>query len=98
WGTAVASLRASGWQVNGIACDVTDPVSVQRAAKATCDAFGNVHVVCNNAGVAGGSGIDDISLETWRWGLDGNVLGVLPGIRTFLPPLPPHAPAGPIAH
>src|SRR5215510_11342361 len=96
--TAVASLRASGWQVNGIACDVTDPVSVQRAAKATCDAFGNVHVVCNNAGVAGGSGIDDISLETWRWVLDVNVLGVLHGIRTFLPHLRAHGEGGHIVN
>src|SRR5262249_32538858 len=90
----VASLRASGWQVNGTACDVTDPASVQRAAKATCDAFGNVHVVCNNAGVAGGSGIDDISLETWRWVLDVNVMGVLHGIRTFLPHIRAHGEGG----
>src|SRR5262245_66113286 len=34
--TAVASLRASGWQVNGIACDVTDPRSEERRVGKGC--------------------------------------------------------------
>ena len=34
-----------------------------------------MHVLCNNAGVAAGSGIDNFSLETWRWVLDVNVMG-----------------------
>ena len=41
-------------------------------------------MVCNNAGVGGGGGIDDISLATRRWVLDVNLMGVLQGIRTFL--------------
>jgi NADP-dependent 3-hydroxy acid dehydrogenase YdfG len=55
------------------------------AAKAAYDAFGKVHVVCNNAGVGGVGGIDNISLESWRWVLDVNLMGVLHGVRTFLP-------------
>src|SRR5258708_6841800 len=61
---AVESLRGFGLGVRGVDCDVTDPSSVEHAAEASYEAFGNVHVVCNNAGVAGGGGIDDISLET----------------------------------
>jgi NAD(P)-dependent dehydrogenase (short-subunit alcohol dehydrogenase family) len=57
-----------------------------------------VHIVCNNAGVAGGSGIDDISLETWRWVLDVNLMGVLHGIRTFLPHLRAHREGGHIVN
>ena len=38
--------------MRGVACDVTDPASVERAANAAFEAFGTVHVVCNNAGVA----------------------------------------------
>jgi NADP-dependent 3-hydroxy acid dehydrogenase YdfG len=37
------------------------------------------------AGVGGGGGIDAISLDSWRWVLDVNLMGVLHGIRTFLP-------------
>jgi NAD(P)-dependent dehydrogenase (short-subunit alcohol dehydrogenase family) len=91
-------LRDFGPDVRGVACDVADPMSVQRAAEAAYEAFGNVHVVCNNAGVAGGSGIDDISLETWRWVLDVNVMGVLHGVRTFLPHIRGHGEGGHIVN
>jgi NAD(P)-dependent dehydrogenase (short-subunit alcohol dehydrogenase family) len=80
-GTAVESLKGIGPDVRGITCDVADPASVDRAAEDSYDAFGRVHVVCNNAGVATSGGIDNISLEEWRWVLDVNVMGVLHGIR-----------------
>ncbi|MDR3466767.1 MAG: SDR family NAD(P)-dependent oxidoreductase [Xanthobacteraceae bacterium] len=91
---AVASLRDVGPEVRGVACDVTDPDSVDRAARAAFDAFGKVHVVCNNAGVAGGGGIDDLSLDSWRWVLDVNLMGVLHGIRAFLPHIRGHGEGG----
>ena len=92
------SLRGFGPEVRGVACDVADPGSVERAAKASYEAFGNVHVVCNNAGVGGGSGIDDISLDNWRWVLDVNLMGVLHGIRTFLPHIRAHGEGGHIVN
>jgi NAD(P)-dependent dehydrogenase (short-subunit alcohol dehydrogenase family) len=95
---AVATLAVSSPDVRGIVCDVADPASVERAALATHQAFGNVHVVCNNAGVAGGSGIDDISLATWRWVLDVNLMGVVHGIRTFLPHIRGHGEGGHIVN
>jgi NAD(P)-dependent dehydrogenase (short-subunit alcohol dehydrogenase family) len=82
--------------VRGVTCDVADPVSIEHAAQASYDAFGNIHVVCNNAG--GGSGIDNISLETWRWVLDVNLLGVVHGIRTFLPHMRAHGEGGHIVN
>jgi len=91
---AVENLRGLGPGVRGVACDVADPTSVEHAAEASYEAFGTVHVVCNNAGVAGGSGIEDISLDTWRWVLDVNVMGVLHGIRTFLPHIRAHGEGG----
>src|SRR5262249_43240064 len=60
---AVGGLSDQGLtNVRSVTCDVADRVSVEEAAEATFKAFGAVHVVCNNAGVAGGSGIDDISI------------------------------------
>jgi NAD(P)-dependent dehydrogenase (short-subunit alcohol dehydrogenase family) len=61
--SAVNSLHHYGAKVRGIGCDVTDPGSVDAAAKAAFETFGHVHVVCNNAGVAAGGGIDNISLD-----------------------------------
>jgi NAD(P)-dependent dehydrogenase (short-subunit alcohol dehydrogenase family) len=95
---AVASLRDVGPDVRGVTCDVTDPASVERAAQASYDAFGNVHVVCNNAGVGGGSGIDAISLDTWRWVLDVNLMGVVHGVHTFLPHIRAHGEGGHIVN
>jgi NAD(P)-dependent dehydrogenase (short-subunit alcohol dehydrogenase family) len=95
---AVKSLHNFGPEVRGVSCDVADPVSVERAAGASYEAFGNVHVVCNNAGVAAGGGIDNISLDNWRWVLDVNLIGVLHGIRTFLPHIRAHGEGGHIVN
>ena len=88
---AVGSLHKPN--VRGVACDVADPASVEQAARTSFDTFGNLHVVCNNAGVAAGGGIDHISLESWKWVLDVNLMGVLHGIRTFLPHIRSHGEA-----
>src|SRR5712672_1023693 len=95
---AVKSLRDFGPEVRSVICDVADPVSVARAAEASYQAFGNVHVVCNNAGVAAGGGIDNISLDNWRWVLDVNLMGVLHGIRSFLPHIRSHGEGGHIVN
>jgi NAD(P)-dependent dehydrogenase (short-subunit alcohol dehydrogenase family) len=95
---AVTSLRDVGPGVRGMNCDVADALSVERAAQATNQAFGNVHVVCNNAGVAAGGGIDNISLDNWRWVLDVNLMGVLHGIRSFLPHIRGHGEGGHIVN
>ncbi len=95
---AVKGLHEFWPNVCGVACDVADPVSVERAAKASYQAFGNVHVVCNNAGVAAAGGIDNISLDNWRWVLDVNLMGVLHGIRSFLPHIRAHGEGGHIVN
>jgi NAD(P)-dependent dehydrogenase (short-subunit alcohol dehydrogenase family) len=84
--------------VSRVICDVADSASVENAAEATFRKFGAVHVVCNNAGVGGGSGIDNISVETWRWVLDVNLMGVLHGIRAFLPHMRAHGEGGHIVN
>jgi NAD(P)-dependent dehydrogenase (short-subunit alcohol dehydrogenase family) len=96
--TAVEGLHDFGPDVRGVPCDVADPGSVERAAKASYEAFGNIHVVCNNAGVAAGGGIDTISLGNWRWVLDVNLMGVLHGIHTFLPHIRAHGEGGHIVN
>ena len=95
---AVSSLCAFGPNVRGVPCDVADPASVEGAAQATYQAFGNVHVVCNNAGVAAAGGIDTISLDSWRWVLDVNLMGVVHGIRAFLPHIRAHGEGGHIVN
>jgi NAD(P)-dependent dehydrogenase (short-subunit alcohol dehydrogenase family) len=95
---AVKDLRDFAPNTRGVWCDVADPDSVERAAHATFAAFGNVHIVCNNAGVAAGGGIDTISVDNWRWVIDVNLMGVVHGIRSFLPHLRAHGEGGHIVN
>lgn len=68
-------------------CDVTDFNSVQNVSDHSFDAFGTVHILCNNAGVgAGAEGqIWDHTENDWAWGLAVNLWGVINGVRAFVP-------------
>lgn len=96
--SALTDLGRLGNYVRGVACDVADPDGVERAAQATFEAFGKVHVLCNNAGVAAGGGIDTISIENWRWVVDVNLMGVVYGVRSFLPHMRAHGEGGHIVN
>ena len=65
----VSELKNAGAEVAGTICDVTEQASVDALAKAALDAFGAVHVLCNNAGVAGaGTGQSwERPIEDWNW-------------------------------
>jgi NAD(P)-dependent dehydrogenase (short-subunit alcohol dehydrogenase family) len=80
-------LRATGADAVGVECDVSKQESVDHLAQAALDAFGAVHVLCNNAGV-GGAGPQatwESSLDDWNWVLGVNLMGVIHGIRSFVP-------------
>jgi NAD(P)-dependent dehydrogenase (short-subunit alcohol dehydrogenase family) len=82
----VDELRARGFAALGVRTDVTDQAAVDDLAQAALDAYGAVHLVCNNAGIAVASTrCWEISLEDWQWVIDVNLLGVLHGVRTFTP-------------
>jgi NAD(P)-dependent dehydrogenase (short-subunit alcohol dehydrogenase family) len=95
---AIKALAAFGSHIHSVHCDAADADSVERAADATEKAFGRIHVVCNNAGVAAGGGIDVISLDSWRWVIDVNLMGVVYGVRSFLPRIRAHGEGGHIVN
>ena len=84
---ATRALAAEGIEAVGVVTDVTDYSSVESLAKEALDRFGAVHVVCNNAGTGGVSEgyMWEHDLADWRWGIDVNVLGVIHGIKAFVP-------------
>jgi NAD(P)-dependent dehydrogenase (short-subunit alcohol dehydrogenase family) len=84
---ATRALRDEGIEAVGVVADVTDYDSVEALAKAALDRFGAVHVVCNNAGTGAVSEgyLWEHDLADWRWGIDVNVLGVIHGIKAFVP-------------
>ena len=95
---AVAAFKGNLPEVRGVVCDVRDYAAVERAAQMTLEAFGKVHVVCNNAGVSSASGAENISLQDWRWVIDINLMGVVHGVKAFLPLLKTHGEGGHIVN
>jgi len=81
------------------AVDVTDADAVTRVAREAEAAFGEIHVLVNNAGVsAGRHKIADLEPEQWDWLFGVNVHGVLNGVRAFLPGMLAHGKPGHIVN
>ncbi len=87
--TTSGELRDQGLEVIGVVTDVTSLESVEALREATLEAYGAVHLVCNNAGIGSGSEgqIWEHHVNDWRWSLDVNVMGVVNGINAFVPTL-----------
>jgi len=83
----VEEMTDRGAHVIGIPTDVSSPESLENLAARTIDAFGAVHILCNNAGVEGGALFPDLEQRTWEWVMGVNFWGVINGTRIFLPHL-----------
>lgn len=86
----VAGLADGGATVVGVRTDVSSESDMDALAAAAFDAFDTVHVVCNNAGVAAGGRLADLTAVDWQWVLGVNLWGVIHGLRVFLPHLLSH--------
>ena len=83
---AVTEVAEHGTRVVGEVTDVADGAGVDELADRAFSEFGGVHVLCNNAGVAGlKGGPEFISTANWEWVLGVNLWGVIHGHRAFLP-------------
>ena len=83
---AVRQLEAAGGEVLGVPTDVSRADEVEALAERTLEAFGAVHLVCNNAGVGGELATAwEQSRAGWDWVLGVNLWGVIHGVRTFVP-------------
>ncbi|MFI5045899.1 MAG: SDR family NAD(P)-dependent oxidoreductase [Acidimicrobiia bacterium] len=89
---AVEELRAKSVEVTGVSVDVTKRESVESLRDAAIDAFGAVHVVCNNAGVANTAfgNVWEHENVDWRWSLEVHLFGVINGCAAFVPWLLEH--------
>ncbi len=83
---AEKEIKAMGVNTLAVKTDVSKANDVEALAKKTLDAFGAVHLLCNNAGVAGGpSTAWQTTLLDWKWVLGVNLWGVIYGIHFFVP-------------
>lgn len=81
---ARAEFSDSNAEVIAMKVDVTDRDAMAAAREETLQAFGKVHVVCNNAGVAINGNIADMTYRDWDWVMKVNLDGVINGIVTFV--------------
>lgn len=65
--------------------DVTKEEAVENLAEEVFQRFGRVNLLFNNAGVLVSGNSWMCSSEEWRWNFDVNVMGVVHGIRSFVP-------------
>ena len=68
-----------------IKANVADRDSLRAAAQETLDAFGRIHVLCNNAGVNGGGTAASEDFDDWDRAIAVNLGGVVNGTKIIVP-------------
>src|SRR6185295_1853600 len=87
---AKSALSGSNARVMAVQLDVTDRAQYEAVARKVNAELGNVHVLCNNAGVYRGGALDAVTYADWDWVMGVNVGGVINGLQTFLSRMQKH--------
>jgi len=82
---AEGELKASGGTVMSVRTDVAKRNDVELLARKTIDAFGAVHLLVNNAGVAVSRSPWEATWNDWEWVMGVNLWGVIHGVKVFTP-------------
>lgn len=80
-----ARLTEAGADVATRICNTASENEVAELAEFALERFGAVHVLCNNAGIAGLGDAWADSMELWDRVIGVNLYGVIHGVRSFLP-------------
>jgi NAD(P)-dependent dehydrogenase (short-subunit alcohol dehydrogenase family) len=72
---AAEELKALGVATLALACDVTNPASIQEAVEAAMARFGRIDILINNAGTSWGAPAEEMQLEQWNKVLETNLTG-----------------------
>ncbi|MBY0402000.1 SDR family NAD(P)-dependent oxidoreductase [Myxococcota bacterium] len=86
---AEAAIEARGVKTLAVVTDVSSAASVDALADRAFEAFGEIGLLCNNAGVSLGvtQRIWELDRKDWEWLLGVNLWGVVHGLQAFLPRL-----------
>lgn len=84
---AETKLKAAGAEALAVRTDVSKFEEVEALADKAFDAFGGVHLLCNNAGVnlPISRPAWEVTVDDWRWITGVNLWGVIHGVRAFVP-------------
>jgi NAD(P)-dependent dehydrogenase (short-subunit alcohol dehydrogenase family) len=78
-------LESLGDTVYAQVVDVSIAADVDDLCSNVYREMGRVDILCNNAGVAVGGWMEDMSLDDWKWVLAPNLWGVIYGCHYFYP-------------
>lgn len=78
-------LKSQGGTVLTVATDVSKRSDVERLAQKTVDAYGQVHLLVNNAGIGAGGSPWEATWNDWEWAMGVNLWGVIHGVKVFTP-------------
>ena len=84
--------------VIGVPTDVSDALQVRDLAACTQREFGATHLLFNNAGVGSGGYVWEHTERDWQWVLGVNLMGVVHGLQSFVPPMLESSRVGEPAH
>ena len=93
----VENLRHYQHRVIGIKTDVLVEDSIKELFAKAKEEYGNIHILCNNAGIGANSGnkaIWEIDKNDWDWVMGVNYQAVLHGLQTFIPHMLEHGEEG----
>jgi NAD(P)-dependent dehydrogenase (short-subunit alcohol dehydrogenase family) len=93
-----AAAERLGGDVLAVPTDVTSWDAVDELEARAVERFGNVHVLCNNAGVQLPGVAWEFTRAEWEWVLGVNWGGVVHGIRSFVPGMVAHGEPGHIVN
>jgi NAD(P)-dependent dehydrogenase (short-subunit alcohol dehydrogenase family) len=93
---AVADLKLTNADVDGVRADVSLKAELTAAAEATIARYGKVHILVNNAGVGGGGPYGRWTDASWNWTLGVNLMSVVWGVEIFGPLIEAHGEGGQI--
>jgi NAD(P)-dependent dehydrogenase (short-subunit alcohol dehydrogenase family) len=82
---AETELKTSGGSVLSVRTDVSKRNDVELLAHKAFDAFGQAHLLFNNAGVAAGGAPWEATWNDWEWVIGVNLWGVIHGVKVFTP-------------
>lgn len=93
---AVAELKRTNADVDGVKADVSLKEQLRAAADATIARYGKVHILVNNAGVGGGGDYGQWTDASWNWVIGVNLMSVIWGVEIFGPLIEKHGEGGQI--
>lgn len=93
---AVAELKRTNADIDGVRADVSLKAEIKAAADATIARHGKVHILVNNAGVGAGGPYGQWTDASWNWVLGVNLMSVIWGIEIFGPLIEAHGEGGQI--